>query len=129
MSNTIYDERLELLRTISADVLGIDQLEQTGKLTKDLRIIHIEDLAHALEAAYDAGLMIGHRVARAATTTPGRATRFSFLKLRQAGRNPGLNSRQVAAGAFGTRALRRYIMVDSATAAAAATAANRNTDP
>jgi hypothetical protein len=64
MSNTIYDERLELLRTISADVLGIDQLEQTGKLTKDLRIIHIEDLAHALEAAYDAGLMVGHRVAR-----------------------------------------------------------------
>jgi hypothetical protein len=54
MSNTIYDERLELLRTISADVLGIDQLEQTGKLTKDLRIIHVEDLAHALEAAYDA---------------------------------------------------------------------------
>ncbi|MGF6726315.1 nucleoside-diphosphate-sugar epimerase [Paraburkholderia sp. GAS41] len=63
MSNTIHDERLELLRTISTDVLGIEQLEQTGKLTKDLRIIHIEDLAHALEAAYDAGLMVGHRVA------------------------------------------------------------------
>ena len=64
MSNTIYDERLELLRTISTDILGIDQLEQTGKLTKDLRIVYIEDLTHALEAAYDAGLMVGHRVAR-----------------------------------------------------------------
>jgi len=64
MSNTIYDERLELLRTISTDVLGIDQLEQTGKLTKDLRVIHIEDLCRALEAAYAAGLMVGHRVAR-----------------------------------------------------------------
>jgi hypothetical protein len=64
MSNTIHDERLELLRTISTDILGIDQLEQTGKLTKDLHIIHIEDLAHALEAAYDAGLTVAHRMAR-----------------------------------------------------------------
>jgi len=64
MSNTIYDERLELLRTHSIDILGIDQLGQAGKLTKDLRVVHIEDLAHALEAAYDAGLMVGHRVAR-----------------------------------------------------------------
>jgi hypothetical protein len=51
MSNTIYDERLELLRTHSIDILGIDQIGQTGKLTKDLRVVHIEDLAHALEAA------------------------------------------------------------------------------
>lgn len=64
MSNAIYDERLELLRTISIDVLGIDRIEQTGKLTKDLHIIHIEDLTHALEAAYDAGLIVGYRTAR-----------------------------------------------------------------
>jgi hypothetical protein len=64
MSKTIHHERLALLETIATEVLGIDTLEQTGKLTKDLRVIHIEDLAHALEAAYDAGLLVGHRVAR-----------------------------------------------------------------
>jgi hypothetical protein len=64
MSKTIHHERLALLETIATEVLGIDTLEQTGKLTKDLRVIHIEDLAHALEAAYDAGLVVGHRVAR-----------------------------------------------------------------
>ncbi len=70
MSNTIHDERLALLRTISTDILGIDKLEPTGKLTKDFRIIHIEELAHALEAAYDAGLMVGHRVARGGDCDP-----------------------------------------------------------
>jgi hypothetical protein len=64
MSKTIHHERLALLETIATEVLGIDTLEQTGKLTKDLRVIHIEDLAHVLEAAYDAGLLVGHRAAR-----------------------------------------------------------------
>jgi hypothetical protein len=64
MSKTIHHERLALLETIATEVLSVDTLEPTGKLTKDLRVIHIEDLAHALEAAYDAGLVVGHRVAR-----------------------------------------------------------------
>jgi hypothetical protein len=64
MSKTIHHERLALLETIATEVLSVDTLEPTGKLTKDLRVIHIEDLAHALEAAYDAGLVVGYRVAR-----------------------------------------------------------------
>jgi hypothetical protein len=64
MSKTIHHERLALLETIAAETLGIGTLEQTGKLTKDLHVIHIDDLCRALEAAYDAGLIVGHRVAR-----------------------------------------------------------------
>jgi hypothetical protein len=63
MSNTIHDERLTLLQSIAVDILGIDQLEPTGKPTADFRIINIEQLTLALEAAYDAGLVVGHRVA------------------------------------------------------------------
>jgi hypothetical protein len=64
MSKTVHHERLALLETIATETLGVNTFEQTGKLTKDLHVIHIEDLIHALEAAYDAGLMVGYRVAR-----------------------------------------------------------------
>lgn len=64
MSNTIYDERLALLQAISTEVLGIEKLEPTGKPTADFRIVNIEHLTRALEAAYDAGLVVGQRVAR-----------------------------------------------------------------
>lgn len=63
MSNIIHDERLTLLRTIATEILGIDRLEPTGKPTADFRIVNIEQLTLALEAAYDAGLLVGHRVA------------------------------------------------------------------
>jgi hypothetical protein len=64
MSNTIYDERLALLQAIATDVLGIDKLEPTAKPTADFRIVNVEHLIVALEAAYDAGLVVGRRVAR-----------------------------------------------------------------
>jgi hypothetical protein len=64
MSNTICEERLELLQTIATDVLGIEKLESAGKPTADFCIVNVEHLALALEAAYDAGLLVGRRVAR-----------------------------------------------------------------
>lgn len=70
MSNTIHDERLALLQTIAADILGIDKLEPTGKPTADFRIVDVEQLTLALEAAYDAGLLVGHRVARGGDDGP-----------------------------------------------------------
>jgi hypothetical protein len=60
------DERLELLLAISRRTLGIESFELTGKQTLDLHVVCVEDLAHALEAAYDAGLLIGHRMGREA---------------------------------------------------------------
>jgi hypothetical protein len=66
MSHAIHDERLALLETIASDILGIDKLEATGKPTADFRIINVEQLTLALEAAYDIGLLVGHRVARGA---------------------------------------------------------------
>lgn len=61
--NTAYDERLALLQAISAEILGISKLEMLGKPTADFRIVDVEQLARALEAAYDAGLLVGRRVA------------------------------------------------------------------
>ncbi|HWT36454.1 MAG TPA: hypothetical protein VN289_09235 [Paraburkholderia sp.] len=52
MKNPIYEERLELLGLIARETLGIDDLnEHPGLLA-------------ALEAAYDAGLWVGHTVGR-----------------------------------------------------------------
>lgn len=59
--NTVNDERLELLQSIAYETLGIASLESTGKPTADFRVISIENLARALEAAYDAGLLVGAR--------------------------------------------------------------------
>ena len=64
MSNTIHEERLELLQAIATGIPGVEKLEPTGQPTGDLRIVHIEHLVQALEAAYDAGLLVGYRVAR-----------------------------------------------------------------
>jgi hypothetical protein len=59
--NTVNDERLELLQSIACETLGISSLEATGKPTADFRVISIENLSRALEAAYDAGLLVGAR--------------------------------------------------------------------
>jgi hypothetical protein len=64
MSNAVFEERLTLLRMIAAEVLAIDTLEPTGNPAADLHVVNIEHLTLALEAAYDAGLLVGHRVAR-----------------------------------------------------------------
>ncbi|MFP6560547.1 hypothetical protein WJ542_19925 [Paraburkholderia sp. B3] len=59
------DERLELLLAISRRTLGIDSFELTGKQTLDFHVVNAEDLGRALESAYDAGLLLGHRMGRA----------------------------------------------------------------
>jgi hypothetical protein len=50
MKNPIYEERLELLALIAHEALGIEELNDHP------------DLLAALEAAYDAGLWVGHSV-------------------------------------------------------------------
>ncbi|RFU45930.1 DUF6900 domain-containing protein [Paraburkholderia sp. DHOC27] len=70
MSNIVHDERVVLLRGIANEILGIERLEPTGKPTADFRIVNIEQVALALEAAYDAGLVVGRRVARGETDDP-----------------------------------------------------------
>ncbi|WP_109483555.1 hypothetical protein [Paraburkholderia sp. C35] len=52
MKSPIYEERLELLGLIAQETLGIDELNEHP------------DLLAALEAAYDAGLWVGHSVGR-----------------------------------------------------------------
>ncbi|MGF6753052.1 DUF6900 domain-containing protein [Paraburkholderia sp. GAS334] len=59
--NTVNDERLELLQSIAHETLGISSLQPTGKPTADFRVVSIENLSLALEAAYDAGLLVGAR--------------------------------------------------------------------
>ncbi|MFC5431790.1 DUF6900 domain-containing protein [Paraburkholderia denitrificans] len=60
----MYDERLELLLAISRKTLGIESFESTGKDALDVRMMTAEDVGRALESAYDAGLIVGYRVAR-----------------------------------------------------------------
>jgi hypothetical protein len=62
MSSIIKDERFELLEMIASETLGVTSLEPTGKLTADFRVISVENLAHALESAYDIGLVTGYRL-------------------------------------------------------------------
>ena len=60
------DERLELLLAISRRTLRVEGFELTGKQTADYHLVSAEDVGRALESAYDAGLIVGHRVCRAA---------------------------------------------------------------
>jgi hypothetical protein len=59
------DERLELLLAISRRTLGVERFELTGKQTADYHVVSSDDVGRALESAYDAGLIIGHRMGRA----------------------------------------------------------------
>ena len=59
------DERLELLLAIAHKTLGIERFELTGKPTLDYHMVSAEDVARALESAYDAGLLMGHGLAHA----------------------------------------------------------------
>ncbi|WP_322105629.1 DUF6900 domain-containing protein [Paraburkholderia sp. J41] len=61
----MHDERLELLLAISRRTLGIENFELTGKPTVDLHLLSADDVGRALESAYDAGLLVGHRIGRA----------------------------------------------------------------
>lgn len=63
MNTTIeHDARLNLLLSIAHETLGIATFELSGKASADLRIVRVDSLARALEAAYDAGLVVGHNV-------------------------------------------------------------------
>lgn len=59
------DERLELLLAIARRTLRIERFELTGKQTADFHLVNAADIGLALESAYDAGLQVGHEVARA----------------------------------------------------------------
>ena len=59
------DERVDLLLAIASRQLKIDSFEPTGEHDADRRELSVEDVGRALEAAYDAGLLIGYRLAQA----------------------------------------------------------------
>jgi len=61
----VNDERIDLLLAIARRALRIDTFDATGERNIDLREVSVEDVGRALEAAYDAGLLTGYRVARA----------------------------------------------------------------
>ena len=59
------DERIELLLAIARRALDIDTFEPTGERDTGLREVSVKDVGLALEAAYDAGLLVGYRISRA----------------------------------------------------------------
>lgn len=65
MEEKVSDERIELLLAIARRTLDIDAFEPTGERDTGIREVSVEDVGRALEAAYDAGLLIGYRIARA----------------------------------------------------------------
>jgi hypothetical protein len=58
----------EPLLTIASDELGIDSFDPIGKPSADFRMCRVEDIARALERAYDVGLLVGHAATRAGCT-------------------------------------------------------------
>lgn len=60
----VNDERVELLLAIAHKTLGVESFELSGKPRVDYHIVSVEDVGRALEAAYDAGLLVGHRMGR-----------------------------------------------------------------
>jgi hypothetical protein len=64
MNTTMTEARWDLLRSIARETMGIESFEPRGKATTDFRVIGVENLARALEAAYDAGLVVGYSVAK-----------------------------------------------------------------
>ena len=53
------------LLEIAREELGIHSFERTGKPTIDVRLVHVPAVEHALERAYNFGLVMGHNVSRA----------------------------------------------------------------
>lgn len=60
----ISDAHLALLLDIARETLGIETFSMSGKLTADFHVVAADDVARALEAAYDAGLVVGYSVRR-----------------------------------------------------------------
>ncbi|BAN27540.1 DUF6900 domain-containing protein [Caballeronia insecticola] len=54
----------EPLLTIARDELGIHSFDPVGKPSSDIRMCRVEDIARALERAYDFGLLVGHTTTR-----------------------------------------------------------------
>lgn len=61
MNTIMYDERIELLRAIARESLGVEAFRLPGMPSPDFHIVSADSLTSALEAAYDAGLLAGHR--------------------------------------------------------------------
>jgi len=61
----VSDERIDLLLAIARRALDIHTFDVTGERKLDLREVSVEAVGRALEAAYDAGLLVGYRIGRA----------------------------------------------------------------
>ncbi|WP_063910561.1 DUF6900 domain-containing protein [Paraburkholderia monticola] len=73
VEKAVHWERLE---AIASEELGIGSLTESGKISTDVQLVRIGDLANALQRAYDFGLLMGHTVARAEQlNTPGYLSR------------------------------------------------------
>jgi|tagenome__1003787_1003787.scaffolds.fasta_scaffold19931701_2 hypothetical protein len=60
MVETVRSEaHCEPLIAIASDELGIHSFTESGKVTTDVRLIRVANLARALERAYDLGLLMG----------------------------------------------------------------------
>ena len=59
------DERVDLLLAIARRALDIHGFARTGDRNVDFREFGVEEIGRALEAAYDAGLLVGYRIGRA----------------------------------------------------------------
>jgi hypothetical protein len=63
MNTAVCDAHWDLLVSIARETLDIETFELSGKASVDFRVVSVDSLARALEAAYDAGLMVGYSVA------------------------------------------------------------------
>lgn len=65
------------LIAIASEELGIHSFTESGKVTKDVRLVQVSSLAKALERAYDFGLLMGHNVARAEHPKTKQSTKLT----------------------------------------------------
>ncbi|HZZ14045.1 MAG TPA: hypothetical protein VFE79_25420 [Paraburkholderia sp.] len=62
MDKTVHGAHWDMLLSIAHETLGINTFKLSGKASADFRVVSVDNLAQALEAAYDAGLMVGYSV-------------------------------------------------------------------
>jgi hypothetical protein len=62
MNADVQDAHWDLLLSIARETFDIETFELSGKASVDFRVVSVDNLARALEAAYDAGLMVGYSV-------------------------------------------------------------------
>jgi hypothetical protein len=62
MSTVVQDAHWDLLLSIARETFDVETFELSGKASVDFRVVSVDNLARALEAAYDAGLVVGYSV-------------------------------------------------------------------